>query len=275
MQKKIWTLFLCLLLLNIVSFANAKSKFIGPNGGQLDVGHGCAFVVQPGAVGSMEEVVDAGQEAIEIFLDLKDYINSLEVIKNGDTPPADNDEWICKSFKDSICDELVQLKAKIEESEEHFAEENYEAAYEAIESVLKELGKVEEQLVRAESQGKISQSAVEKILYFTTNIVWELLAVQEALGLYITAESRWTKIEGNKILEFSFSPSGLVFPDDLPAMLIIPLSLLDGEEINGLAFYSSDGEFIEPIVLDFEIDEENGIIILCIPHFSLYYWPRR
>jgi hypothetical protein len=170
------------------------------------------------------------------------------------------------------------LKATIKEAKKHFAEENYEAAYETIELILEELGKAEEQLVRAELQGKISQSAVAEIFDFIAEASWELLTAQEALGLYITAESHWTKIEGNKILEFSFSPTGLVFDDDLPAMLIIPLSLIEpiiGKNISGKAFYSFDGLSIEPVELDFEIDKESGVVILYIPGFSWYYFPRR
>jgi hypothetical protein len=262
-----------MLLFGVISAVNAESKFIGPEGGKIDAGHGCTLVIQPDAVGSEEKFIAAGKEAIELFLDLNDYINSLEVISDGKSTPDDDKEWIRKSFKNAIYDKLAQLKSTIKEAKEHFAQGDYQATYQDIAAVLKGLEKAEEKMKQAESQGKISPSAAEEILDLMAEAWMELFCAREALGVSISAEASWTEIEGDKILEFAFGPHGLVFPDDLPAMLIIPLSLFDDEELDGKVYYSPDGDSIEPFELDYEIDDKN--VILYIPGFSYYYYPRR
>jgi len=74
-----------------------------------------------------------------------------------------------------------------------------------------------------------------------------------------------------EVLACEFGPSDTEFL--IPAQLVIPLDeILYNDE---LFWYSSDGEVIEPIELDYFVDYENKTVHLLIDQFSQYYYPRR
>ncbi len=56
MRKKVWIFLLCMLVASIVFFSNANAAYIGPDGGEINAGNGCTFVVPPGSVGYDDSV---------------------------------------------------------------------------------------------------------------------------------------------------------------------------------------------------------------------------
>ena len=71
-------------------------------------------------------------------------------------------------------------------------------------------------------------------------------------------------------MTFEFEPSGLQFDPD--AQIHIPFEVLVGLDVETLVFGSESGGKIEDV--SYDIDWDNELLIVYVPHFSQYYYPR-
>ncbi len=245
MRKRSWIFLLCMLVTSIISFTNAEAKFIGPNGGIVEAGHGCTLQILSESIGNPETASYAMENADEILANL-------------------DNEWITHS------------RTEIDNAKIHLAKEHYKNAHDDIESALEYLKKAKDELEKARSKGKTSP------VKLIAEAEGELLVAQEALGLDITASSRITQFEYKgetyKFLEFEFGPTGAEFSP--AAILTVPFNQINESDL--IILYQFDGKLIDIIDLECEIDKENceidkenEVVRFYIPGFSYYYFRRR
>ncbi len=287
MHKRSWILFLCLLVASIVSFTNAEAKFIGPNGGEVQAGKSCKIYILPDTIGNPEIAEDALENAGAILLDLNDYIELKRIkdaVKKIDKAKKHlSDKLYEKAYKEirSALRDLEKLDSEemaeeiVEEIVEEMAEEETEEISE-IEDKLEELKvKVEEiGFTQAEFNSLIDEVEAE-LDSLTAEAGEELVVAQEVLGLNISVKSYQTELEYQgetySFLVFKGNPSGTKFSP--AAMLIIPFDKILASDF--MILHESQGEPINLIDLEYDIDDENEVVIFYIPGFSYYYIHRR
>lgn len=289
MRKRIWTLFLCLLVASIVSFSNVEAKFIGTDGGEVRAGKGCKFHVSAGTIGNPEAADDALENAGEILADLNNYLEHIteehikNVIEEIDKAKKHLAKKLYKQAYTTVKQALKQLeKIETEEMAEEIVEEMVEEVIEieaeetAIEAKLEEIEvKLAEIDFTDKELSRLIAEAEDELDSLTAGAEDELFIAQEELGLNITVSSCSTDIKHQgktyRFLVFKCGPSGTKF--DPSAMLSIPFKHTC--ESDFMILHKSQSEPINLINLDYEIDDENEVVNFYIPGFPHYYFARR
>jgi len=240
--------------------ATLSDEFIPPNGGEIKLNDGSKLIIPEGALGDSGEVLGLLNQAEKILAKEEEYVKKRLI----------EDENLLKSVE--------EVNEEIDEAIERIRAEEYEKAIKEIEESLEELDEVDEYVDDLLEKEEISDKDAGKIKDYnkeTRETLESTISLPYCLlGTVITVNR---VADDEYKLAYEFGPSGLIFNYAVP--FEVPSVLLGGDGVNIskntklVVFYSQDGKKKTKIKVDYNIDEDKGIVTYYLPHFTYYYFP--
>jgi hypothetical protein len=260
------TLFLVATTINAQGKKPPAEEGIGPEGGTVDAGHNCSLIIPAGAlqevipiqaasfdaavVENPAAVVETLNEQIALLASLSAYLQPLPKTDDG------SGEWINSVDKRKMVSQISNAIEQINQVlEAHSAGDGW-GALDKLYLAFRFLDDFAANLNQALQNNDIGYQAY---LMVQADINQSSLLLQTVDDLY------------HSTLTFELSPHGTEFL--LPADLVMPFKEISIADES--FWYSTDGELIDVIQMDYFIDEVNETVHFLIPHFSYYYYPRR
>ncbi|MBM3243002.1 hypothetical protein FJZ31_42625 [Candidatus Poribacteria bacterium] len=247
--------------------AEPHQKSIGPEGGRLDAGYNSYLIIPEGALTtkikiqaeSSDDAIATDSEAIVEVLNNALALLGAQYSYTDQLPKEDDGsgEWAKNGTKLNIRWQSAVVSDKTGNAlDAHNAGNGRMALRRTLEG-LNALDELDARIkaLMDDNYTKMGSVACAKIQAYSDQ-VRPLLETVDLLY--------------DSTLVFEFAPSGTQFL--IPAELVIPFEEIF---ISDELFCYSEGDIIEPIEIDYFIDEKEETFHFLIPHFSEYYYQRR